>query len=349
MDECVSLSKGKQLYDILKNDILEGRYAPGEKLPSIRALAQRYGLSKNTVNTAIAMLVNDNLAYVHEGSGTYVGSEKRETHMIGVMLLDFAVGMRVEVDILKHIQLNLPSNYYLHLMNTADRFDTFCDGLRQLTDMHASGFLIVPPKSAPKRRELEEAIHLIANRPVVMINRTIEGINADMYSMNLTKGIEKAFEYFFASGKRNTAIILHDSSKFIHEEMEGYLQCCKHYGLTPCMDRLIDWSDDIEVIRSRLACILPQIDSLIAPDSVLVQVNDLICQSGKAIPNQLSLVGINDTLYSRLYNPPLTSIAFPVERIGRHAIAKLIKRIEGRENTLPKVTNYEPELIIRNT
>ena len=349
MDKITSLNKGRQLYDILKSDILEGRYATGDKLPSIRELAQRYGLSKNTVNTVIAMLVNDGLACVREGSGTYVGTETREARMIGVMLLDFAVGMRVEVDILKYIQMNLPKNYYLSLMNTADRYDTFCDCLHQLIDMRAAGFLIVPPKGMPQNDELERAIHLISSRPAVMINRTIDGLDADGYSMNLTKGIEKAFEYFVTSGKRNTAIILHDSPKFVREEIEGYIRCSRIYSLAPRMDWLIDWSEDIGEIRAKLARILPQIDSLIAPDNILVQVNDLIHQCGKEVPRELSLVGINDTAYARMFNPPLTSIVFPVERIGRHAIIKLVRRIEGRENAPAKVTNFEPELVIRNT
>lgn len=349
MDKMVTLNKGRQLYDILKNDILEGKYAMGDKLPSIRELAQRYGLSKNTVNTVFAMLVNDGLACVREGSGTYVGSEKREARMIGVMLLDFAEGMRVEVDMLRHIQTNLPSHYYLSLMNTADRYDTFCDCLHQLIDMRAAGFLIVPPKGEPRGQELEQAIQLISSRPAVMINRTIEGLDADCYSMNLTKGIEKAFEYFVTSGKRNTAIILHDSPKFIREEMEAYVKCSRIYDLTPRMDFLIDWSEDIEVIREKFQRILPHIDSLIAPDGVLIQLNDMIAQCGKEIPRELSIVGINDTIASRLFRPSLTSIVFPVERIGRHAIQKLVRRIEGKETSPCKMTNFEPELVIRNT
>ena len=349
MDTKATLNKGRQLYDILKGDILEGKYAMGDKLPSIRELAQRYELSKNTVNTVFAMLVNDGLACVREGSGTYVGSEKREARMIGVMLLDFAEGMRVEVDLLRHIQTNLPSHYYLSLMNTADRYNTFCDCLRQLIDMRAAGFLIVPPKGEPRDQELEQAIQLISSRPAVMINRTIEGLDADCYSMNLGKGIEKAFEYFVTSGKRNTAIVLHDSPKFIREEVEAYVKCSRIYDLTPRMDFLIDWSEDIGVIREKVQRLLPQIDSLVAPDGVLVQLNDLIEQCGKEIPHELSIVGINDTIASRLFRPSLTSIAFPVERIGRHAIQKLVHRIEGKENAPYKMTNFEPELIIRNT
>lgn len=349
MDKIVTLNKGRQLYDILKSDILEGKYATGDKLPSIRELAQRYGLSKNTVNTVIAMLVNDGLACVREGSGTYVGTQRQEARMIGVMLLDFAVGMRVEIEILKHIQQNLPANYYLSLMNTADRYDTFCDCLRQLIDMRAAGFLIAPPKGAPKNNELEHAIQLISSRPAVMINRTIEGLDADVYSMNLAKGVEKAFEYFVTSGKRSTAIILHDAPKFIREEIEAYVKCSRIYNLSPRMDWLIDWSDDIGEIHAKLERILPQIDSLIAPDTVLVQLNELIQRCGKEVPRELSLVGINDTVYSRMFNPPLTSIVFPVERIGRHAINKLIKRIEGSETAPGKLTNFEPELVIRNT
>ncbi|MGI6183307.1 MAG: LacI family DNA-binding transcriptional regulator [Candidatus Fimadaptatus sp.] len=349
MSKIVTLNKGRQLYDILKAEILSEKYKVGDKLPSIRELAQQYGLSKNTVNTVIAMLVNDGLASVREGNGTYVGAEKRETRMIGVMLFDFTVGFKVEIDILKYIQQNLPANYYLSVMNTADRYDTFCDCLRKLIDMGAAGFLIAPPKRAPQGDELERAIEYITRRPTVMINRPIEGVDADVYSMNLSKGIEKAFEYFVTTGKSRTAIILHDSPKFVNEELEAYRRCMKRYGLDQHPEWLIDWSDDVNVLRENVMRILPQIDSIISPDTVIVGMNDLISACGKAIPQELSIVGINDTMVSRMFNPPLTSIAFPVERIGRHAINRLIKRIEGENASPRKFVNYEPEFIIRNT
>ncbi len=344
-----SISKVKQLYETLKREIIEGKYTFGEKLPSIRALSERYGMSKNTVNTAIAMLSNERLVNIREGNGTFVGAGTRSVHMIGVMLLDFIVGMRVEIDILSNIQKNLPNNYFLHLMNTSDRYDVFCDSLRMLRSMKVSGYLVVPPKGRPSAEELTQAVDMLSEKPVVMINRNVEGLKADLYSIDLAKGIEKAFGYFNAQGKRSTAIILHDSARFVQEEMRAYANCCERYGLESKSEHLIDYSEDIQVLSERMSRLLPDIDSLIAPDSILYKLNDFFTNCGKAIPTDLSLVGINDTAYSRMFNPPLTSIAFPSERIGRHAIKKLIKRIEGSETGSVKSTNYEPEFIIRNT
>lgn len=349
MRKIVTTNKCRQLYDILKADIMEGKYRPGDRLPSIRELSSQYELSKNTVNTVIAMLVNDGFACVKEGKGTYVGNGIREIKMIGVMLLDFCTGFRVELDILKHIQTNLPANYYLSLMNTADRYDTFCEGIKQLVDMRAAGFLIVPPKGQPGPGELEMALQLLHTKPTVMINRTIDGLEADVFSMNLGKGIEKSLEYLNAIGREKTAIVLHDSPKFLREELKAYESCSKRYNRPLRPEWAIDWSSDARVIGERIKTILPDIDSIIAPDNVLIQLNDMLSRCGKRIPQDLSLIGINDTTYSRMFHPPLTSIAFPVERVGKSAIEKLVGRIEGTDHSPYKFVNFEPELIIRNT
>ena len=350
MNKIVIVNKARQLYEIIRKDILDGeKYKVGDKLPSIRDLAREYDLNKNTVNTVISMLVSDGLVSVREGAGTYITFKKQEIRLIGVMLFDFCTGMRVDTDILKYIQMNLPGNYYLSLMDTSNRFDVFCDGLSRLCDMDAQGFLIIPPKDYPQPEALERAKALLMNRPTVMINRTIAGIETDSYSMNLGKGIEKAFEYLFTLGKRSTAIVLHDDSKFINEELRAYTKCCMEYGLTFRKDFLIDFSSDPAVIDEQVRGILPQIDSIIAPDDILVQIRSTLQIDGRKVPQDFSLIGINDTTYSKLFNPPLTSIAFPTEKIARSAIHRLIQRIEGNADLPIETINFEPELIIRNT
>lgn len=97
MKQIITMGKARQLYEILKNDIAEGKYESDEKLPSIRALADSYGMSKNTVNTAVAMLVNEGLATVREGNGTYVIRTPRKSRMIGVMMFDFCVGIDIKI------------------------------------------------------------------------------------------------------------------------------------------------------------------------------------------------------------------------------------------------------------
>lgn len=345
----VSVSKARQLYAILKSAIENGEYAPGDKIPSIRDLAMTYELSKNTVNTVIAMLVNEGLLTIREGMGTHVSIEPKKLHMIGVMIFDFGKGMRVDTSILECIQQNVASNYYLSLADTSNHYDSFCDGLDHLLDMGASGMLIIPPKETPTPDQLQRAKNALAKRPVVFMNRAIEGVEADTYSMDLAKGIENAFEYFATSGKRRTALVLHDTDKFVQEELEAYERCARLLGFEMDADLFIPWDDDPFVVRDQVVSRFDHFDSLIAPDMVFPALQEVLIRSGKMVPGDLSLVGINNTIVSRMFYPPLTSIAFPVERIARHSINKLIRRIEMKETKPFATTNFTPEFIIRST
>ncbi len=350
MKQIVTMGKARQLYEILKNDIAEGKYEDDRKLPSIRALADEYGMSKNTVNTAIAMLVSEGLATVREGNGTYVIRTPHKSRMIGVMMFDFCVGMRVENMILEHIQKNVPVDYYLSLVNHSERYDVFCDSLEHLIDAGAAGLLIVPPKDNPKFIGDMQRVHtLLSQIPTVCINRSLPGIETDTYSMDLKRGMENALDYLHTTGKRKTAIVLHDSAKFVKEELDAYEEYAEHYRIERDPRYLIEWNSDIREIRMKLKALGGNYDSIIAPDNVMVHLSDIIAETGKSIPGELSLVGINDTMLSKIHNPPLTSISFPVERIGKSAIQQLIRRIEGDEAYPITVRNFAPEFVIRKT
>lgn len=350
MGKIVTMGKARQLYEILKEKIEEGGYEQNARLPSIRVLAEKYQLSNNTVNTALAMLVSEGLVTIRDGLGAFVTHAARKSRMIGVMLFDFGVGIRVDNMILEQIQKNLPSEYYLSLVNTSDRYDVFCDGLEHLIDVGAAGLIIIPPKDDPKYiTDFNRVKDLLSRVPTVFINRGIPGIEADSYSMDLFKGLSSVFGYLAATGKRRTALVMHDSVKFAQEEEQAVNAYRAHYGLPEESVVCIPWDDDIREIQFNLKNVLPETDSIIAPDNVMIQLTDMIAGTGKSIPEELSLIGINDTLLSRLYNPPLTSVVFPVERIARHVVHKLVARIENTEQDAPVFRNFTPEFVIRKT
>lgn len=58
----------------LRTDLSEGRYAPGDRLPTEAALAARFGVNRHTVRHAIASLVEDGLVRTRRGSGAFVAS-----------------------------------------------------------------------------------------------------------------------------------------------------------------------------------------------------------------------------------------------------------------------------------
>ena len=61
-----------RLYAELRQAIVEGRVEPRSRLPSSRDFAQRLGISRNTVNTALNQLAAEGLVTSREGAGTFV-------------------------------------------------------------------------------------------------------------------------------------------------------------------------------------------------------------------------------------------------------------------------------------
>ena len=65
----------QQLYDGLQQMILDGRLAPGSRLPANRVLAQDLKLARNTVATALQQLLAEGYVVTRQGDGTYVAPE----------------------------------------------------------------------------------------------------------------------------------------------------------------------------------------------------------------------------------------------------------------------------------
>src|SRR5215469_554975 len=66
-----------QVADALRGEIASGTLAPGDKLPSIRSLAERFGVAPMTAQSAIDMLRSEGLIYTSPGRGTFVRADAR--------------------------------------------------------------------------------------------------------------------------------------------------------------------------------------------------------------------------------------------------------------------------------
>lgn len=72
LDRASPISLYEQLYRELKKAIISGELPPGKQLPSTRALALQYDISRNTVNTAYSQLLVEGFITSRPGSGFYV-------------------------------------------------------------------------------------------------------------------------------------------------------------------------------------------------------------------------------------------------------------------------------------
>ena len=66
-----------QLIEKIQIDIISGRYAPGDKLPSVRELAQKASVNPNTMQKALAELERSGLVFSQRTSGRFITEDYR--------------------------------------------------------------------------------------------------------------------------------------------------------------------------------------------------------------------------------------------------------------------------------
>ena len=64
----------KAIASALRSDLAEGRYTPGDKLPTEAALADRFGVNRHTVRHGISVLVEEGLVRTRRGAGAFVAA-----------------------------------------------------------------------------------------------------------------------------------------------------------------------------------------------------------------------------------------------------------------------------------
>lgn len=64
----------KAIANALRSDLAEGRYGPGDKLPTEAALADRFGVNRHTVRHGISALVGEGLVRTRRGAGAFVAA-----------------------------------------------------------------------------------------------------------------------------------------------------------------------------------------------------------------------------------------------------------------------------------
>lgn len=67
-----------QIIELLKVDIVSGKYQSGDKLPAVRDLAMEIGVNPNTVQKAFAELERQGLVQSERTSGRYVSIDEKK-------------------------------------------------------------------------------------------------------------------------------------------------------------------------------------------------------------------------------------------------------------------------------
>ena len=73
----------RQIADAIRLDIVGGKLANGDRLPTEALLAERFSANRHTVRRALAVLAEEGVVAAEQGRGTFVKSIRRLTYPIG--------------------------------------------------------------------------------------------------------------------------------------------------------------------------------------------------------------------------------------------------------------------------
>jgi DNA-binding LacI/PurR family transcriptional regulator len=170
-------------------------------------------------------------------------------------------------------------------------------------------------------------------------------------SIDYPRGISQAIEHVVQLGHRQTAVIAgpedNRTAVTIRQALEAGLRERKlnplavthsHYGVDA----------GASAVRSILAA--PKLPSVIFCGSDLIAMGAMnaLEEAGLRVPEDVSVIGIDDISFAFLARPPLTTIRVPRERLGRIAFEALDKMLKLKRR---KGTDYylETDLVVRKS
>lgn len=191
--------------------------------------------------------------------------------------------------------------------------------------------------------------------PLVLVNRTAGDDRFDQIHFDDRGGMVKVMAYLANLGHRRIAH-LHGAPnrRSFKDRLDGYRLGCRQNELEECEDYvwLADYDAAQETWRQATLAVLnlsPRPTAIIAAnDVVAATVQRTVQRAGLLVPDDISIIGIDDQPFCTFLNPALTTMQLPVIEAGQRAVEMLLARLAGERTTTAQVTLPCP-LIVRES
>jgi DNA-binding LacI/PurR family transcriptional regulator len=169
--------------------------------------------------------------------------------------------------------------------------------------------------------------------------------------IDYSRGISKAIEHVVGLGHRRAGVIAGPEGNGTAANIKQALVAgLKNRGLKPFPVTSCNYRMDAGASAVKNILSAPQIPTVVFCGSDLIAMGAMnaLQEAGVRVPEDVSIVGIDNLPFASLTRPPLTTVNVPREEIGVkafHALEKMLdlKRRKGAEYTL------ETELVIRQS
>lgn len=278
------------------------------------------------------------------------GLVQRRSNVIGLMVprFDGYYSERVEA-ILKVCHEN---GYGVMIASAQADYEDELDNLSILYEKHVEGLIFF---AAHWTQELNILIRKISEKtPVVMVDQVIEELNIPSILQDNYNGSRQAVQYLIECGHRRIAYIAAPpSDPEGKKRQDAFCDTMKEHGI-PVDKRLIRQGlYSIESGYKEVEKLLDEPGDLptaifTANDNMAIGAINCLIKRGFNVPGDISVVGFDDIVVARHFNPALTTVRQDQVAVGTQAAELLLEYVKTKRVRIKKVILTQ-ELIIRNS
>ena len=186
--------------------------------------------------------------------------------------------------------------------------------------------------------------------PLVVWGNTTPLDDCCSVSTDNVTGACEAVRHLFSLGRRRAVFLGDPSLPGIAERYRGYLEAHRQAGVRAWPQLRVSTSFDAEAAAEALGALIEvdaRFDAVFAmSDELAIAAIEALRAHGLQVPEDVSVIGYDDTAAATLHRPRLTTVRQDTRRGGRLLTHKLLELLGGQR---PASTVLAPELVVRES
>lgn len=359
-EELERKAKYEEIIEWIRVQIQEGSLVPGDKIPSENELAETFKVSRQTARHAMNVMEMDQMVERRRGSGTYVkekslygGKERPQTKRIALVIT--YVDEYIFPRLVKSIERTLSrAGYTLQIAFTNNAVEKERMILQSLlNDGTIDGVIAEATKSglpSPNIGYYKQIQNM--GLPLVFLNSDYPEIDAPCVSLDDRQAGRLVTEHLIQCGHERIGAIFKSDDGQGHRRYAGYVEALMKAEIKVKGERIV-WIDteDLRHLKEEGDRILKRLSDCTAcvcyNDEVSNKLVKICLENQIRIPEDLSVIGIDNSDLSKYCEVPLTSATNPLNDLGSTAAEMVVRmiKVKGEESDI----RLQAEIEIRNS
>ncbi|NKI73529.1 LacI family DNA-binding transcriptional regulator [Dickeya sp. CFBP 2040] len=259
---------------------------------------------------------------------------RRSTTTIGLATIDLSLHAPSQIAAaIKTTASELGFNVVISMLRSSDGNDAQ-RAVNELLSQRVDGVII----NVPLEQETAEQIHQLCDTTPALFLDTPPTATLPSVMFDPQQGTKLAIDHLVELGHRRIALLTGpQSSVSARLRFEGWQKALAEHLLTPCAIAEGDWSASAGYQQAHLLLANPVRPTAIAVanDQMALGVLRAIHEYGLRVPEQISVIGFDDTRDSAYFQPPLTTIRQDFRQLGRESVNRLLECLQHSQTPAP--------------